>query len=332
MAKNKKRVQSKAYSQIVTKAEVAISTSQEDVLLEKYPFYVPVRYSEHMRASSTIPYDTSAISLLRLYMCDWLQFCAYVNDSKSTTNIDDNDETIFEQRISVDDTVSDNVNIVVDSSEMNNSVDATNIVHENNIDTEVNDLPVLINEHVIDVLNVATFEQAKVERIESTSVDNIEDLVTTPVSADDYFRHQGEIVSSDLPDVDSIVETDSSKDKKLMVMMSFAEWLTHFKKTSDSAKEEDMERKALKSMWQKEKLAAAIEEENEEIPDNVFQMAVNSIAKEDGLASESLAEIYVKQGKPEKAIEMYKKLSLRNPQKNQYFASKIEELTKIKQS
>jgi pentatricopeptide repeat protein len=64
----------------------------------------------------------------------------------------------------------------------------------------------------------------------------------------------------------------------------------------------------------------------------VFQMAVNSIAKEDGLASESLAEIYVKQGKPEKAIEMYKKLSLRNPQKNQYFASKIEELTKIKQS
>lgn len=332
MAKNKKRVQAKAYSQIVSRAEVAISTSQEDGLLEKYPFYVPARYSEHKRKSLTVANDTADLSLLRLYMCDWLQFCVYMSDSDSSVIINDSSDDIKEHIISVIENVSDNVNIVVDSSETNNSVDTTNIVDEIKTDTEVNDLPVVINEHVIEVLNDVTSEQAIVEIVEPIRVDNIEDLAITPVSAEDYFRHQGEIVSNDMPDVDSIVETDSAKDKKLMVMMSFAEWLTHFKKTSDTAKEEDMERKALKSMWQKEKLAAAIEEENEEIPDNVFQMAVNSIAKEDGLASESLAEIYVKQGKPEKAIEMYKKLSLRNPQKNQYFASKIEELTKIKQS
>ena len=81
-------------------------------------------------------------------------------------------------------------------------------------------------------------------------------------------------------------------------------------------------------MWQKEKLAAALEEENEEIPENVFEMAVNSIKNEEDLVSESLAEIMIKQGKFDKAIEMYRKLSLRNPQKNAYFAGKIEKLIK----
>lgn len=115
-----------------------------------------------------------------------------------------------------------------------------------------------------------------------------------------------------------------------MVVMSFSEWLMHFKTKGEREKAEAEDQKALKTMWQKEKLAAALEEENEEIPENVFEMAVNSITKEDDLVSESLAEILVKQGKFEKAIDMYKKLSLRNPQKNAYFARKIEQINKEK--
>ena len=73
-----------------------------------------------------------------------------------------------------------------------------------------------------------------------------------------------------------------------------------------------------------------MEEENEEIPEQVFEMAVNSIAKEDDLVSESLAEIHIKQGKYDKAIDMYRKLSLRNPQKSAYFARRIEAIQKEK--
>jgi tetratricopeptide (TPR) repeat protein len=104
----------------------------------------------------------------------------------------------------------------------------------------------------------------------------------------------------------------------------------YFKTKTEKEKEEEEDQKALKTMWQKEKLAAALEEENEEIPEGVFEMAVNSIKIEDDLASESLAEILIKQGKFDKAIEMYRKLSLRNPQKNTYFATKIEKLLKEK--
>jgi tetratricopeptide (TPR) repeat protein len=157
----------------------------------------------------------------------------------------------------------------------------------------------------------------------------------SPVYTEDYFLQQGEKISVELPtEISSLkpLENKATIAKSLMVMMSFSEWLLHFKNTAEKQIEETKDQKALKTMWQKEKLAAAIEEENEEIPENVFEMAVNSITKEDGLASESLAEIYIKQGKYDKAMDMYRKLSLRNPQKNAYFALKIEEILKEKQS
>lgn len=156
-----------------------------------------------------------------------------------------------------------------------------------------------------------------------------------PVYTEDYFLQQGMKVSMDIPDeIDDIKDTpeEDDEEKALMVMMSFSEWLLHFKNTTEKHKEEKKDQKALKTMWQKEKLAAAMEEENEEIPENVFKMAVNSITKEDGLASETLADVYIKQGKYDKAIEMYRKLSLRNPKKNAYFARRIEEVLKEKQS
>jgi tetratricopeptide (TPR) repeat protein len=153
-----------------------------------------------------------------------------------------------------------------------------------------------------------------------------------PVYTEDYFLQQGLKISEEIPqDVEELKDT-AEEDKSLMVMMSFSEWLMHFRNTSQKQMDEQKDQKALKTMWQKEKLAAAMEEENEEIPENVFEMAVNSISKEEGLASESLAEIYMKQGKYDRAIDMYKKLSLRNPKKSAYFARKIEEVLKEKQS
>ena len=177
-----------------------------------------------------------------------------------------------------------------------------------------------------------------VETVDAEEVSNDteeESPLIFPIYTQDYFLQQGEKVPDELPaEIDDLIDDTEidDEDKSLMVMMSFTEWLLHFKSTSRKHEEEKKDQKALKTMWQKEKLAAAIEEENEEIPENVFEMAVNSIASEDGLASESLADIYLKQGKYDKAIEMYRKLSLRNPKKNAYFALKIEEILKEKQS
>jgi tetratricopeptide (TPR) repeat protein len=140
-------------------------------------------------------------------------------------------------------------------------------------------------------------------------------------------------VSNDIPEnLPGIESSPAEEAKGLMIMMSFTEWLNHFKSRKEKEAEEAQGQKAVKTMWQKEKLAAALEEENEEIPEKVFEMAVNSITNEDDLVSESLAEVHSMQGRHDKAIEMYRKLSLRNPQKKAYFARKIEVILKDKQS
>ncbi len=177
------------------------------------------------------------------------------------------------------------------------------------------------------------YKEAEIAEAEVVVSRTEEQPLIFPIYTQDYFLQQGEKIPDELPtEINDLIENTDDEDKSLMVVMSFSEWLLHFKNTARKQEEEKKDQKALKTMWQKEKLAAAIEEENEEIPENVFEMAVNSIAKEDGLASESLADIYIKQGKYDKAVEMFRKLSLRNPQKNTYFARKIEEVLKDKQS
>jgi hypothetical protein len=70
--------------------------------------------------------------------------------------------------------------------------------------------------------------------------------------------------------------------------------------------------------------------ETTKIPDSpadekVQQLADHSIS-EDEVVTETMAEVWLKQGNKEKAIETYNKLSLRNPGKSAYFASLIEQL------
>ena len=46
-----------------------------------------------------------------------------------------------------------------------------------------------------------------------------------------------------------------------------------------------------------------------------------------GFVTESFAKILAKQGKPDKARDIYEKLMAKNPEKKAYFAAKISELS-----
>ena len=60
------------------------------------------------------------------------------------------------------------------------------------------------------------------------------------------------------------------------------------------------------------------------------QVVARSLSEDDNLVTETLAMIYFNQKKYDKALEAFRKLSLKYPEKSIYFASRIEEIEKLK--
>lgn len=120
------------------------------------------------------------------------------------------------------------------------------------------------------------------------------DLKFEPYHTVDYFASQGI----------KFTPGEKPEDRFSKQLRSFTEWL-----------------KTMKRLPQSEvpKITDSASEEK------VQQLAEHSIA-EGEIVTETMAEVWEKQGNKEKAIEIYDKLSLLNPDKSAYFASLAEQL------
>ena len=122
------------------------------------------------------------------------------------------------------------------------------------------------------------------------------ELVFEPFYTVDYFASQGI----------KFKEEEKPKDKFGQQLKSFTDWLRAMKKLPVS------------------EITVAAETKAEQ---KVELLAEHSLQEREVL-TEAMAEVWEKQGNATKAIEIYSKLSLLDPPKNVYFASKIEELKK----
>jgi hypothetical protein len=114
-----------------------------------------------------------------------------------------------------------------------------------------------------------------------------------PLHTVDYFASQGI----------KITEEPVTTDKLGNQMKSFTAWLKSMKKLHPS------------------KL-----EERDVVTDRLIQNSAEESNSNTEVLTEAMAEVLINQDKREKAIEMYNKLSLINPSKSAYFATKIESI------
>jgi hypothetical protein len=114
-----------------------------------------------------------------------------------------------------------------------------------------------------------------------------------PLHTTDYFESQGI----------RLTEKDLDKDKMGKQLKSFTEWLKSMKKLPGGQPQIDLQKtdKKVDEMAEKSNIEAEV-------------------------ITETMAEIYIQQGKIPKAREVYEKLRLQNPEKNTYFASKLKDL------
>lgn len=115
----------------------------------------------------------------------------------------------------------------------------------------------------------------------------------------DYFASQGI----------RLQQAELTKDKLGQQLKSFTEWL-----------------KSMKKLPKAEGYVAGPEEQSRQ--QAVIQTAASSLQEKE-VVTEAMAEVWVKQGNHDKAIDVYNKLSLQNPSKSAYFAAKIEQLKQV---
>lgn len=125
--------------------------------------------------------------------------------------------------------------------------------------------------------------------------DTTEDTITfEPLHTSDYFASQGIKLS----------EQVQPEDKLGQQLKSFTQWLKTMKKIHYEQVPVDAQ------------------------TDTTIQKLAEKSNTEDETITEAMAEVLVQQGKINKALELYQKLSLQNPSKSAYFAAKIEQLNK----
>ncbi|MBC7887037.1 MAG: hypothetical protein H7Z13_04060 [Ferruginibacter sp.] len=189
----------------------------------------------------------------------------------------------------VTNTVKDNKIAVADVTENESEINQQQSVHFNN------DSSPLINETETGEDPVNDTEILPLNfRLNIDTADTTEENLTfEPLHATDYFASLGIKLSGEV----------KSSDKLGKQLKSFTEWLKTMKKIHG----DQLTPQSGQTDLSIQKLA---EQSN----------------KQDAVVTEAMADVLLHQGRADKAIEVYKKLSLLNPYKSAYFAAKIDQL------
>ena len=109
---------------------------------------------------------------------------------------------------------------------------------------------------------------------------------------------------------------------------SFSEWLALSKVKKIVRSEESKNKSLINNFIENPSSISRPEKETFFKPTSA---AKNSLIENDELVTPTLAKVYLEQGHFDKAISAYKKLCLKYPEKNSFFASQIKLINKLKE-
>jgi hypothetical protein len=283
-------------------------------LANRYPYFAPAQFLllEKLKKENSPEY-AAQLQKSVLYYHNPLEFEYFISSERFETVIDFeeslqpsviNDE---EDEASIDTTISsaENAEPVIEETMVpeletvhketvptNVSSDEMDLVEPEAVFTDEEVLPPEVEEKMTESIErVLDHEE---EQIKEPVPASTKDLVFEPYHTVDYFASQGVKLSQE----------ETSKDKFGKQLKSFTDWLKTMKRLPATEISKNID---------------AVSETK------VQHLAADSVHDAD-VVTEAMAEVWIKQGNREKAIETYNKLGLLNPSKKAYFAAQIENL------
>jgi hypothetical protein len=296
--------------QLFQKSIADCSLEELENLANDYPYFAPAQYIllAKLKDADNNGYQAQLQKAI-LYYHDPIVFDHFLNkedydvdftslDVPKTLPAENRIEVLPEQEIQKD-TREENLS-EIQEPELSNEIQtepSDEIKEEGEIIIENPPVEELLPE---EIKNEAASNAAITERIENIPAITAETnqtgtgLVFEPYHTVDYFASQGIKLSQE----------EVSKDKFGKQLKSFTEWLKTMKR--------------LPAAEQVKSLEPGSEQKIE-------NLAAHSVEGEE-VYTETMAEVWERQGNREKAMEVYNKLSLLNPSKRAYFAAKIDSL------
>ena len=122
-------------------------------------------------------------------------------------------------------------------------------------------------------------------------------------------------------------DNNKTIEKDISVKMNFIDWINHIESNKlNNNKSESVDKKIdlIETFINRPKKI-----EKEDLDKGQDNISVKTITLENELMTETLAKIYLKQKKYKKAINAFKILSLKYPEKNAFFADQIKKIKKL---
>ena len=122
-------------------------------------------------------------------------------------------------------------------------------------------------------------------------------------------------------------DNNKTIEKDVTIKMNFIDWINYIEKNKvDINLSESLDKKfdLIETF-----LNNPSKIEKEDLNRNQKDISIETLASENELMTETLAKIYLKQQKYKKAIDAFRILSLKYPEKNAFFADQIKKIKKL---